>query len=285
MVMRKERTRYSGLGREFSYNGRVARWWLKRASDDAHRRAYRNIAAFVRASFVREPRLIVDYACGAGHLLSALSRRFPDSKLVGLDGSSPLLDLAERRFSRLPPDRAQRISLMETPLPNLSLLNNRADLVTFCFPNMMPSSDEEEIRGSASQLSKADRWIAEKLSLATDGCDEETELPDPSAIRDTLERNRRISCNLRRLLIRGGICVRVEYATMHRHEWPPLELQRVSFEEGALETEIEGKAPDIWFRILASAYFRSRVLEDVYQQTGDRRDKNGGYLITVLRAI
>jgi len=37
--------------------------------------------------------------------------------------------------------------------------------------------------------------------------------------------------------------------------------------------------------VLASAYFRSRVLEDVYLQTGDERDKNGGYLITVLRAI
>jgi SAM-dependent methyltransferase len=285
MAMEIQRTQYSDLGKEFSYNGRVARWWLKRADDNAHRRAYKNIADFVRASFTREPRLIVDYACGAGHLLAALSRRFPESKLVGLDGSAFLLDLAERRFSRLTQDRTQRISLIETPLPNLSLLNGRAGLVVFCFPNMMPSSDEEEIRGGAFELSPGDRWIAEKLSLARDCCDEEDESPDPSAIRSTLERNRKISRNLRSLLIRGGLCVRVEYATMQRHEWPPLVMQRVCFEEGALDSEVEGKLSDQWFQVLASAYFRSRVLEDVYQQTGDKRDRNGGFLISVLRAI
>jgi SAM-dependent methyltransferase len=285
METQKQRTQYSNLGREFSYNGKVARWWLKRATDDAHKRAYKNIAAFIRASSVREPRLIVDYACGAGHLLTALSRRFPDSNLAGLDGSSFLLDLAERRFSRLPRDRARRISLIETPLPNLGLLNGCADLAVFCFPNMMPSSEEEEMSGGTFELSKGDRWVAEKLSLGTELSGEESDPLDPAAIQGTLERNRKISCNLRRLLICGGICVRVEYATMQRHEWPSLELQRVCFEEGSLDSEVEGRLCDQWFRVLASAYFRSRVLEDVYQQTGDKRDRNGGYLITVLRAI
>ncbi len=79
--------------------------------------------------------------------------------------------------------------------------------------------------------------------------------------------------------------MRVEYAASQRHEWPPIELQRVSFEEGSLDTEVEGILPRPWFRVLASAYFRSRVIEDVYQQTGDKRDKHGGYLITVLRAL
>ena len=282
--MRIQRTKQSGLGREFSYNGEVAHWWRERANNEAHTHAYRKIAAFIRASFAHEPRMIVDYACGAGHLLAALSRSFPNSKLVGLDGSSVLLDLAERRFSRLPADRAQRILLIETPLPNLHVIKERADLVIFCFPNMMPSSDEEEACAGGFSLSMNDQWIAEKLSLAID-CDEEESRPDPSVIQSTLERNRKISCNLRNLLIRGGICVRVEYATMQRHEWAPLDLQRVCFEEGALDSRIENKLSDQWFRVLASAYFRSRVLEDVYQQTGDNRDRNGGYLITVLRAI
>jgi SAM-dependent methyltransferase len=283
--MQKQRTQYSGIGREFSYNSKVARWWLKRADNETHRRAYRNIAAFIRDSFPHEPRLIVDYACGAGHLLAALSRRFPDSELVGLDGSSFLLNLAEGRISRLPPDRSQRISLIETPLPNPDVLSRRADLAIYCFPNMMASSDEEEAGGEGIELSARDRWIAEKLSLAMDCCDEETEDSDPAAIQTTLERNRKISCNLRRILIRGGICVRVEYATTRRHEWAPLDLQRVCFEEGVLDTAVDEKFSEQWFRVLASAYFRSRVLEDVYEQTGDKRDRNGGYLITVLRAI
>ena len=79
--------------------------------------------------------------------------------------------------------------------------------------------------------------------------------------------------------------MRIEYATMQRHELSPLELAHVSFEEGSLDSRWEGRLPRRWFRLAASAYFRSGVLEDVYEQTGDERDKNGGYLITVLRAI
>ena len=99
------------------------------------------------------------------------------------------------------------------------------------------------------------------------------------------EWHRSISFNLRQLLIRDGICVRIEYATMQRHELSRDELMRVAFEEGSLDIDVEGRKPRQWFRLLASTYFRSRVLEDVYQQTADERDKNGGYLITVLRAI
>ena len=50
----------------FSYDGTVGRWWLKRSLDAAHRRAYCKIAEFIRDSFMREPAMIVDYACGSG---------------------------------------------------------------------------------------------------------------------------------------------------------------------------------------------------------------------------
>jgi SAM-dependent methyltransferase len=275
----------SGLGRKFSYNDKVALWWLERANDNAHKYAYKNIANFIRASFRGSPRLIVDYACGAGNLLSLLSRRFAHSKLVGLDGSSLLLGLAERRFSRLPHDCAKRISLIETPLPKPDLLRSCADLVVFCYPNMMSYSREEESRAEPFQVGKIDRTIARSLSLAKETSRGEGELPDPLTVQNTLERGRCISRNLRSLLVRGGICVRVEYATTRRHEWSALELQQVSFEEGTLDTRVDRISPRKWFRVLASAYFRSRVLEDVYQQTGDKRDRNGGYLITVLRAL
>jgi SAM-dependent methyltransferase len=281
----KKLPRFPRLGREFSYNGEVAHWWLKRASDDAHKRAYGNITAFIQASFPRAPRLIVDYACGAGNLLSLLSRQFTQSRLIGLDGSSYLLRAAERRLRRLPDDCSRRISLIETPLPDLNLLRGRADLAIFCFPNMMPSSEEEGTRGCAFELSEKDRRIAERLSLAEDPDNEGRRPCDPYAVQIAIEQNRRISCNLHRLLTRGGICVRAEYAATQRHEWPPVELQRVSFEEGSLDAEVEGLMPRQWFRVLASAYFRSRVMEDVYQQTGDKRDEDGGYLITVLRAL
>jgi SAM-dependent methyltransferase len=254
----------------FPYNGDTARWWLRRSAESAHRRAYRNIADFIRASYPRDPRLIVDYACGAGNLLSLLSSRFRHSQLIGLDGSSFLLDVARRRISRLPAACARRISMKEIPLPGLDQRRGSADLVLFCFPNMTPYPGEKQGKPPRTPWSADDRKIAEKLE------------PDAP---DALEWHRRISYDLRRLLVRGGICVRVEYATMQRHELAPEELLRVSFEEGSLDIEVERTKPRPWFRLMASAYFRSRVLEDVYQQTADERDRNGGYLITVLRAL
>jgi SAM-dependent methyltransferase len=254
----------------FSYNGALANWWRQRTLDDAHRRAYTNIADFIRASYRRAPKTIVDYACGAGNLLYLLSSRFPGSRLIGLDGSAYLLGLAMLRFARLPRSCSRRISLIKTALPKPNFLRGRADLVIFCFPNMVSPTGEENEWEKKCRLTRNDRAIAKFLA------------PEAPAV---LEQSRSIAYNLRRLLIPGGICVRVEYATVNRHALSPAELQLVSFEEGSLDTEVEGRMPRQWFRVQASAYFRSRVLQDVYEQTGDERDRNGGYLITVLRAV
>jgi hypothetical protein len=174
--------------------------------------------------------------------------------------------------------------LIETPLPNMNVLQGKADLAIFCFPNMVPFPDEGNLPANC-RLSENDRQVAKSLSLAADPGDSDFWLRDAPANQHALEQGRCISLNLRRLLAAGGVCMRVEYATMRRHELSPVELAHVSFEEGSLETSVEGRKPRQWFRLLASAYFRSDVLEDVYEQTGDARDRNGGYLITVLRAI
>jgi hypothetical protein len=273
----------SGLG--FPYNGITGKWWLERAADTAHQTAYRNIAGFVRNSMSRDPRLIVDYACGAGDLLVQLGPLFPDSRLIGVDGSSLLLNRAKSRMSRLPRNCAERISLIESALPGQAALCAQADLIIYCFPNMMPSSAEEERNGAGCRLSETERRIAQRLTKE-DNSDEVGRHFAPAAESwNPLEHGRSISWDIRRFLVRGGICVRAEYATTRRHEWSELELQQVSFEEGSLDTVADGVRLRPWFRVLASAYFRSKVLEDVFQQTGDERDTNGGYLITILRAV
>jgi SAM-dependent methyltransferase len=270
-------------GPAFGYNGIEGNWWLERAADAPHQRAYRNIAAFVRNSFSQSPPLIVDYACGTGNLLALLGRCFPDSRLVGLDGSALLLDRAEELLSRLPGDVARRIGLIETALPAETAPCRPAELVTYCFPNMMPSRDEEESCDTSLGLSDGERRIAEILlekGATTGGRHLRVQ-----ESWNPLAYNRSISRDLRGLLVRGGTCVRAEYATTRRHEWSALELQQVSFEEGSLESAPGGARLKPWFRVLASAYFRSKVLEDVFQQTGDEQDRDGGYLITVLRAL
>ena len=265
------------------YGGKVGLWWAERAANGAHQRAYENVANFIRDSIRRDPEFIVDYACGPGNLLSLLSRRFPQSRLAGLDGSPLMLDLANRRLSRLPRSCSRRISLIKTFLPAKVSLSRRADLAVFCFPNMVRFRARKAPAGLQSRSDKRDRIIAQSLARAAkSGNDRDA---DPRTLKHTLECARDISRNLRSLLVRGGICVRVEYATTRRHEWTPLELMRVCFEEGSLDADTSGRPIRPWFKVLASAYFRSRVMEDVYEQTGDVRDKDGGYLITVLRAI
>jgi SAM-dependent methyltransferase len=282
--MRNRKQTNAGSTGKYSYDGKIAHWWRSRAQDSAHQRAYRKIADFIRASFPRSPRLIIDYACGAGNLLSLLSHRFARSKIVGLDGSAFLLGLALRRISHIPRECSRRISLIHTPLPNLSLMRGRADLVLFCFPNMMPGGNAAA-RLESTRLSRNEREIARRLSIASERGVRDRKSHDSQLVRANLEYGRCISQNLRQLLVQDGICVRVEYANTKRHEWSSLELQRVGFEEGSLDVPMDGLMPRAWFRVLASSYFRSRVMDDVYQQTGDKRDRNGGYLVTVLRAL
>jgi SAM-dependent methyltransferase len=258
-------------GAEFACGDIYADWWRGRAADRAHGRAYRNIAGFIRASLPREPRVIVDYACGAGQLLARLAPLFPHTRLVGLDGSDALLDLAAARLARLPEGRTAEVTLARTLLPMGRPLGEKADLVVYSFPNMMPSLSTEAAPGAG--LDRDDREIARRLARDPGG------ESDPTL----LEYGRAISRDLRRLLRRGGLCVRVEYADSRRGEWDPRILRQVEFEEGSLDLPEEGIRP--WFRVLASAFFRSRVMQDVYEQTGEERDRSGGYLITVLGAV
>ncbi len=269
----------------FAYNGEVGHWWLQHSQDSVHARAYRKIADFIRDSYVQDPGIIVDYACGPGHLLGLLSRRFEKSKLVGLDGSAFMLQKALHHMAQLPQKCLDRISLIETRLPDFKVMRGKADLVVFCFPNMVPFASKDGPGPRSGLLDESDRRVARSLSLTVDDDSDSVKEMDAKANQSGLEQGRIISKNLRQILVRGGICVRVEYATMRRHELSPMELSHVSFEEGSLDSPVDGRIPAQWFRLMASAFFRSRVLEDVYEQTGDERDRNGGYLITVLRAV
>ncbi|MGD0310308.1 MAG: hypothetical protein ABSC02_13600 [Acidobacteriota bacterium] len=46
-----------------------------------------------------------------------------------------------------------------------------------------------------------------------------------------------------------------------------------------------GVESDPWFCVLASRYYRSGVMEDVYHQSRDECNRLGGYFINVLRAL
>jgi hypothetical protein len=203
---------------------------------------------------------------------------------MGLDGSSYLLGLARNRMARESLSEQRRVNLIETLLPDFALPRAVADLVVFVFPNMIPCSGDDDGTLSAHHLNPADLVLARELAHLHDpeSCRDQQ---DPHTLYTTMILDRLVSLNMRRLLKPGGTCMRVEYGNVPREQLPRIELLRTAFEEGALDHGTNGYVADQWFRVLASRYYRSGVMEDVYHQSGDDGDRIGGYFITVLSAI
>jgi SAM-dependent methyltransferase len=265
-----------------SYNEKVGHWWYRQATNATHAYAYRNIADYVRSSLVHEPELIADYACGAGTLLTRLLLRFPESRFLGVDGSPLMLDLARQRLANHPRRGGERVTFLETHLPNPDLPPGIADLVVFAFPNIVPCDAVDDTPDNERQLTEDVLAVARSLSLEPEF--EGDPLDQVQEIYSTLLRDRLVSRNLRHILKPRGLCLRIEYANCRREELPRLEALRTAFEESSDEVEREGRVAPAWFRVLASSYYRSGVMEDVFHQSEDETDRRGGYFITVLEA-
>lgn len=263
-----------------AYDAHVGRWWHWRSTDPAHARAYRAIADHLESAQPEPPKTIVDYGCGSGSLLTRLYTRFPQSRLIGLDGSSLLLRIARQRFRRLDRDWAERVKLIERRLPDFSLPLGVADVAILCFPHIVPERGEGLSGGAKRGVSKADMAVARVLAVTGEPHSDPAEAADSC---EDLLRGKTIARNLRGLLRRGGLCVRVEYTDLER-ERSPFIRQRSAFEAGALEEPVGGRRAQRLFRLVRSTYVRSKVVEDVYQQTGDEADGRGGYSITLLKA-
>jgi SAM-dependent methyltransferase len=267
-----------------TYNQALGKWWLQRSSDTAHAYAYRKIAEHIHASLPSAPTRIIDYACGAGPMLRRLYRLYPQSHLLGIDGSTFLLEQARERLQRLGQNWQERVELIETHLPDFSLPAARADLCLFIFPNIVP--DPEEDVEEEYEFWPDDLAAAEYLSKARESDpEEETVKDDPETVYDSLLTDNVIARNLRSLLRKGGVCVRADYSNAAREELTQLVRERLAFEEGSLGVSVDGHRAKQFFERVDCFYCRSTVLEDVYHQTKDEDDKEGGYFVTILKAL
>ncbi len=276
--------------REFNRGGKayesiVGRWWHGRSEDAPHAYAYRRIARYARASSRRPAGTIVDYACGPGNLLLRLVREFPRARFIGVDGSSMLLKAALERLTRSAGGAERRVRFIRTELPDPRLPRAVADMVVYAFPNMLHRPDQKPWR-SGGRTPPDDVAVARHQARAREpDPEDETIDEDPDSLFESLLSDRAIGRNIRRMLRRGGICVRVEYSDALRTELTDLTQQRTAFEEGSLQGTYGGRRPARFFRLLRSTYSRSRVVEDVYHQTRQPDDRKGGYMISVLEAI
>jgi len=273
------------LGRK-AYDDLVGQWWYRQSVNSAHLKAYRTIVKHARSLFDKDPKVIIDYGCGPGHVLTRLYKSFPKSEIIGLDGSSRMLELTERRLQQIGGDFDKRVLLVETDLPNFSLSLPKADLLVFVFPNIVVRGDDQPYYDAHGYRKRKDRAVAKYLAHAREkDPEEETVVDEPEVLLDSLLTAKVISRNLRKLLRRGGACLRAEYSNADRSELTKLVQHRQAFEEGSLKKSLRGTKPKRLFKLLYSRYYRSKVIEDVYHQTRDESDKTGGYFLNGLKAV
>jgi hypothetical protein len=284
-----------------SYNSAVGDWWESRASNASHLKAYRDIAAYMKSRFAaagKTPRWLADYACGSGHFLSILAEKFPKAGIVALDGSMKMLRIAQGRLAEagheagfVAPEKSfdvagPRIRLVETRLPNFSLPGNRADAVTFLFPNLTCAPADQPYYDRHGYRNREDVKVAKVLArLREMDPEDEVAMADPDELYDGLMSERVIGRNIRGLLKGGGLWFKADYANARREELSRLTQLRTLFGEGALEEAVKDLFSTRFFRFLHHRFFKSRVILDVFHQTQDPTDKTGGYFISSFKAL
>lgn len=270
------------LGSE-SYSRKVGRWWCEQARDAAHVYAYKKIANQVRSLVQKKSPLILDYGCGSGDILIRLHRLVPDCKILGIDGSSFMLDLAKKRLARSGGHLNVRVKMLQTKLPNFSLLQGQADIVVYAFPNIISDGNDARYYG---RKFKGDAKVARLLSMPGGGNSREGKNKTDHGLEyDHFFMDRVISRNLHGLLKKGGICVRVEYGTPDAEEVSDLDVHRSTFEDGSLNETVAGLKPERYFKEEGWTFYRSKVILDVYDQTEDEANQKGGFYITTLKAL
>ncbi len=283
-----------------SYNSRVGHWWDLQSNNKAHKRAYLNICNHLKKtlpSSKKNPKWIVDYACGNGAFMSVLAKAFPKSKIVGLDGSTLMLNKAKDKLAQSkteaelvsPEDifnkKLPRVRLAQTILPNFKIEPNKFDVAIFLFPNLTCAPKERKTYYKNGYNHKKDTRMGELLARFREmDPEDELEPGNPEAIFDDLMISRVISRNLRMLLKKGGYCLRSDYANAPRDELTDLTIWRTLFSEGAFDMEIKDESSELFFEFLGSQYNKSKVILDVYHQTADPSDKEGGFFSSIFKA-
>ncbi|NLB64023.1 MAG: class I SAM-dependent methyltransferase [Fibrobacter sp.] len=281
-----------------AYNTEVGSWWQELSLDEPHRRAYKHIAQSA-AKFCKEmkvdPAWIADYACGSGNLLKPLRVAFPQAKLLGIDGAEKLLEICQENQKESCELRSGRnilrkpqpqMILTQSSLPNFKLPKGKMDLLFLVFPNLIPDPDNLHIFDENGYGNSRDVAVAEMLARFREmDPEDETLTPPKEELFDDLLTARVYSRNLRHLLKPGGILARAEYTQAPREELTELTQWRCLFAECALGEAIKGKRAYQLFQYLGSEYKRSEVILDVYYQTGDVEDTQGGYMISYFKAI
>lgn len=266
-----------------AFEGFLADWWLEKSNDPAHRRAYKNISSKMHQILSEAgralPKSIVDFACGNGAILKSLVSRFPKTNIIAIDGSKKMLALAKSSLQQT--EHESVIQFLHSPLPNFGLSEKMADVVLFLFPNITINSKERRL--VRKQLN-TDPLTLKTAKFLAKWNEVESDFPADECLNDILD-SRAITSNIHQILKKGGFWFHVEYANAPRHQWDEIDQITTLFEESAWPVSIGRNEIRREFQLIKSLYFRSSVMLDVYEQSGDPEDRDGGYIISVLQSL
>lgn len=267
------KTLATGFG---AYNKNVGQWWVDQTRNKAHAAAYKNIASHVVQCVQTDSGFLIDYGCGTGRIMKRLVEMLPNWKFLGIDGSKVMLRDAETWARPKRKKRPASIEFRLAKLPDFPVSSPTADVIVFTFPNIVSVASG---RRQFEETFPKDRDLARLLAMKQ----EKGEGAD--ALYDQLFMSRVVSRNLRALLRKGGLCVRVDYSQGDRHELGRFDQLSTLFEEGSLNRKQSHLKPQKFFKLLSSRYYPSAVILDVYEHTKDKDFLEGGYLVSLLQAI
>lgn len=118
----KVRGMFAAIAQSYDLNNRIHSLWRDQA--------WRRFA--VRHANVQPGEVVADVACGTGDLTQAFAKT-PASRIMGLDFTPQMLDVARTKQQRLPQGDASRISYQEADAQNLPLGDASVDVLSIAF--------------------------------------------------------------------------------------------------------------------------------------------------------
>lgn len=118
----KVRRMFGAIAGRYDLNNRVHSLWRDQA--------WRRYA--VRTAAPKPGEVVVDVACGTGDLTEAFAKS-PASKVIGIDFTPEMLDVAGRKRTSLSPEIAAKIEYREGDAQALDLPDASADIVSIAF--------------------------------------------------------------------------------------------------------------------------------------------------------
>ncbi len=119
----KVRSMFAAIARSYDLNNRLHSLWR----DQAWRRAA------VRAADVREGDAVLDVACGTGDLTEAFAGRSAAARVLGVDFTPEMLEVARTKQAALPGETAARIEYRQGDAMDLHLPDASVDVVSIAF--------------------------------------------------------------------------------------------------------------------------------------------------------